>query len=93
MAFTEEERRIIDDLHKREFADMTPEEAQLYGRWCAESAAEKREIELREDALIEELAARGEMHRAQAREAQARFEEHMQRIRARMEGMKHGQQE
>lgn len=80
MAFTEKERHIIDDIHKREFTDMTPEEVRLYGRWCAENAANERESELRNDALMSELAARGEMHRAQAREAQARFEDHVARI-------------
>lgn len=31
--FTESERNIINDIHKREFADMTPDEVILYAEW------------------------------------------------------------
>ena len=74
MAFTEAERHTIDDLYKREFKDMTPEEVQLYGRWCAETAAEKKELEVREEAFYKEMTARAELYTAQANESRAAFE-------------------
>lgn len=74
MSFTEAERHIIDNIYKREFQDMTPDEVQLYGRWCAETAAEKKELEVREEAFYKEMNARAELYTAQANESRAAFE-------------------
>lgn len=65
--FTEQERHTIDDLYRREFQNMTAEEALLYGRWTAEQArfateqSEKialwREESAAKQALMHEQAA------------------------------------
>lgn len=55
--FTEEERAIINDIHKRQFADMTPEEVILYGEWQGLKARLDAELLARENALKEETAA------------------------------------
>lgn len=55
--FTEEERAIINDIHKRQFADMTPEEVILYGEWQGLKARLDAELVARENALKEETAA------------------------------------
>lgn len=86
MEFTEAERRTIDDIHKRNFEGLTPDEVQLYGRWCADVAAEKREIELRDDAFMAALAEQGAMYRAQAEEAKQRFNERLQKMRSKYDG-------
>lgn len=45
MSFTEEEKNIINDIYKRNFANMTPEEVQLYARWNAENALRDAEFQ------------------------------------------------
>lgn len=91
MSFTEAERHAIDNIYKREFQDMTPEEVQLYGRWCAETAAEKKDLEVREEAFYKEMNARAELYTAQASESRAAFEKLVAETRAKWG--ENGQQE
>ena len=78
--FTEAERATINDLYKREFQDMTQEEITLYGEWMQQIGEDKREIELKDDAIMQALHAKAEMFHEQAKTAKLVFEEHCKNI-------------
>lgn len=56
--FTEQERRTIDDIYKREFQNMTAEEVQLYARWTAALALNESEHQAKLELWRTESAAR-----------------------------------
>lgn len=61
--FTESERAIINDVHRRELIDMTPEEVRLYGEWTAFKARNDAEILARVEACEAEAQAAIETRR------------------------------
>jgi hypothetical protein len=61
--FTETERTAINDIYKREFQDMTPDEVQLYGEWQAVNARLDADVQARRETLETEMTASVEMYR------------------------------
>ena len=58
--FTEREKDVINDLARREYHDMTPEEVQLYARWTAaktQADADYQHAQEQRDAITAEKLA------------------------------------
>ena len=64
--FTEQERRTLDDIHKREFQNMTASEVSLYARWVAEQARIEAEHSAQIALWREESAAKQALMHEQA---------------------------
>ena len=64
--FTEEERHTLDDIHKRYFKDMTPDEVQLYARWTAANAVADSEHQAKLELWREMSQARSAARQEQA---------------------------
>ena len=86
MEFTEQERHAIDDIYKREFKDLTPDEVQLYARWESFKAATARETELLETEHMKRLQAETKKAQLEYNLAKARFDAEIERINARKWG-------
>ena len=64
--FTEQERHAIDDLHKREFQNMTAEEVALYTRWVTWNAQRDAEFTAKIGLMQQANAAKIELMQEQA---------------------------
>lgn len=73
--FTEQERHTIDDIHKRNFQDMTPDEVQLYARWTATKAVADSEHQAKLELWREMSAARSAARKEQAALAKQNLKE------------------
>lgn len=67
--FTEEERNIINDLARRQYQDMTPEEVDLYTRWTTAKALADAEYQERMAAIRRESEAKVENSRIESQAA------------------------
>ena len=91
--FTEEERAIINDIYKRQFTNMTPEEVILYGEWQGLKARLDEELVARENALKEETAAKIQARQATERAAIDALEALKNLAVAKLKAVENGQQE
>ena len=91
--FTEEERAIINDIYKRQFSNMTPEEVILYGEWQGIKARLDAELVARENALKEETAAKIQARRATEQAAIDALEALKNLAVAKLKAVENGQQE
>ena len=73
--FTEHERNTIDDIYKREFQDMTPDEVQLLLRWNAAQAKNDELVKAEIAAMNDEKEARIEETRKTAETARRNLTE------------------
>lgn len=73
--FTEKERNTIDDIYRREFQGMTPEEVQLLLRWNAAQAKNDELVKAEIAAMNAEKEARIEETRKTAEKARRNLAE------------------
>ena len=73
--FTEKERNTIDDIYRREFQDMTPDEVQLLLRWNAAQAKNDELVKAEIAAMNAEKEARIEETRKTAEKARRNLTE------------------
>lgn len=86
--FTESERNTINDIHKREFANMTPDEVMLYAEWVAcKAKIEERNSEQvkalwqKTEAEIRACEAQEKASLAQLRELEQQAQDRLAKVR------------
>lgn len=89
--FTEAERAIINDMHRREFADLTPDEAMLWGEWNAVLGKIDADIAARNAALNAKVQADIESHSATEQAAQDALKALADLARAKLRSIENGQ--
>jgi hypothetical protein len=73
--FTEKERKTINDIYRREFQDMTPDEVQLLLRWNTAQAKNDELVKAEIAAMNDEKEARIEETRKTAEKARRNLAE------------------
>ena len=63
LEFTAEQMGIIRELKRREFADATPEEIELYAQWTSAQALDSEEFKAETEIKREQAQAETEMRR------------------------------
>jgi hypothetical protein len=89
--FTEAERAMINDIYKREFQDMTPDEVQLYGEWQAVNARLDANVQARRETLEAEMTANVEIYRETEKAAIDTLEALKDLALARLKAVENGQ--
>ena len=88
--YTEQERQTINDITRREFADMTPEEVALYAEWTSTADYLESDAQAKRDALEKETQARIEATRETEKKALDTLELMAQAARAKLEAVRNG---
>lgn len=89
--YSEQERAIITDLARRDYADMTKEEVMLYAEWEATKAYINSNLEMQRKALEEETRAKIELARQTEQKALDTLEEMARAARERLKAVEDGQ--
>ena len=89
--FSESERNIINDIHRREFADMTAEEVMLYAEWVACKAKIEERNSLQAQALQQKMEAEIKACEAQEKAALAQLHELEQKAQERLARVRNGE--
>ena len=86
--FSESERNIINDIHRREFADMTPDEVMLYAEWVAckakieeRNSEQAQALQRKMEAEIRACEAQEKASLAQLQELERQAQERLARAR------------
>ena len=88
--YTEQERQTINDITRREFADLTPEEVALYAEWTSTVDYLESDAQAKRDALEQETQARIEATRETEKKALDTLELMAQAARAKLEAVRNG---
>lgn len=90
LEYTEQERQAINDIMRREFADMTPEEVALYAEWTSTADYLESDAQSKRDALERETQAKIEAARETEKKALDTLELLAQAARAKLEAVRDG---
>lgn len=91
--YTEEERAIINDLTKRDYADMTKEEVLLFAEWESTKTYIDADFETRRQAMEKESMAKIELARETEKAALDTLKEMAETAKARLKAVEDGQAE
>lgn len=89
--YTEQERQTINDITRREFADMTPEEVALYAEWTSTADYLESDAQAKRDALERETQAKIEAAKETEKKALDTLELMAQAARAKLEAVRDGE--
>lgn len=89
--YTEQERAIITDLARRDYADMTKDEVMLFAEWQATKAFIESNLEMQRKALEDETKAKIEIARQTEKKALDTLEAMAQAAKARLKAVEDGQ--
>lgn len=89
--YTEQERAIITDLARRDYADMTKDEVMLFAEWQATKAFIESNLEMQRKALEDETKAKIEIARETEKKALDTLEAMAQAAKARLKAVEDGQ--
>lgn len=89
--YTEQERAIITDLARRDYADMTKEEVMLFAEWQATKALIESSFEMQRKAFEDETKAKIEIARETERKALDTLELLAQAAKKRLKAVEDGQ--
>lgn len=87
MDFTHEEKERINNLYGNDFKGITPEDAELIGRWEAWKALQESEHKAKIEAMRAETQAKLEAVQAESAKAMENLEALQQAALARLEGI------
>ena len=87
MDFTNDEKERINQLYGNGFNDLTPDDAELIGRWEAWKAVTESEHQAKLDAIHAETQAKLEAVQAESAKALENLEALHQAALARLEGI------
>lgn len=91
--FTEEERHRIDEAYRANLEGLSADDVRLLQEWEAARALESSEHQARLDAIKAESDAHVAQAQARADQAAANLAEMHAAMMARLEAVKHGQEE
>lgn len=89
--YTEQERAIINDLARRDYADMTKEEVMLFAEWESTKAYIESDLEAKRQALEDETKAKIELARQTEQTALDTLEAMAEAAKARLKAVEDGQ--
>lgn len=89
--YTEQERAIITDLARRDYADMTKEEVMLFAEWETTKAYIESDLEAKRKALEDETKAKIELARQTEQTALNTLEAMAEAAKARLKAVEDGQ--
>ena len=89
--YTEQERAIITDLARRDYADMTKEEVMLFAEWESTKAYIESDLEAKRKALEDETKAKIELARQTEQTALNTLEAMAEAAKARLKAVEYGQ--
>ena len=89
--YTEQERAIITDLARRDYADMTKEEVMLFAEWESTKAYIESDLEAKRQALEDETKAKIELARKTEQTALDTLEAMAQAAKERLKKVENGQ--
>lgn len=89
--YTEQERAIINDLAKRDYADMTKEEVMLFAEWESTKTYINADFETHRKAMEMETLERLELERETKKAALDTLKEMAETAKARLKAVEDGQ--
>lgn len=89
--YSEQERAIITDLARRDYADMTKDEVMLFAEWEATKAYIESDLEAKRKALEDETKAKIEIARQTEQKALDTLEAMAQAAKERLKAVEDGQ--
>ena len=89
--YTEQERAIITDLARRDYADMTKDEVMLFAEWESTKAYIESDLEAKRKALEDETKAKIELARQTEQTALNTLEAMAEAAKTRLKAVEDGQ--